>query len=194
MALCRLLNVTEFYGFRRSMPSDATLDFTNELWRVPVVLFLSNEDVERALSWSDVVRVCEDLLLERARGTAWFSPRQRYVLPTDSRMMILPGGLEGKSVMGTRIYSMHSRTSPDSKKFLAEDVLDAHALNVVYEMQSAEMLTITAGDADQHAESGRRIGSGGQVPCKWRFEDPGRVRERQARTRLSDGAEGNPRN
>ena len=86
-------------------------------------------------SWSDVVRVCEDLLLERARGTAWFSPRQRYVLPTDSRMMILPGGLEGKSVMGTRIYSMHSRTSPDSKKYLAEDALDAHALNVVYEMQ-----------------------------------------------------------
>ena len=128
------------------MPSDATLDFTSELWRVPVVLFLSNEDVERALSWSDVVRVCENLLLERARGTAWFSPRQRYVLPTDSRMMILPGGLEGKSVMGTRIYSMHSRTSPDSKKFLAEDVLDAHALNVVYEMQSAEMLTITAGE------------------------------------------------
>ncbi len=111
-----------------------------------MVLFLSNEDVERALSWSDVVRVCEDLLLERARGTAWFSPRQRYVLPTDSRMMILPGGLEGKSVMGTRIYSMHSRTSPDSKKFLAEGVLDAHALNVVYEMQSAEMLAITAGE------------------------------------------------
>lgn len=111
-----------------------------------MVLFLSNEDVERALSWADVVQVCEDLLLERARGTAWFSPRQRYVLPTDSRMMILPGGLDGQRVMGTRIYSMHSRTSPDSKKYLAEDALDAHALNVVYEMQSAEMLTITAGE------------------------------------------------
>lgn len=111
-----------------------------------MVLFLSNDDIEQALSWSDVVQVCEDLLLERARGTAWFSPRQRYVLPTDSRMMILPGGLEGKNIMGTRIYSMHSRTSPDSKRYLIEDELDAYAMNVVYDMQSAEMLTITAGE------------------------------------------------
>ena len=111
-----------------------------------MVLFLSNEDIQHALSWSDVVQVCEELLLERARGTAWFTPRQRYVLPTDSRMMILPGGLEGSNVMGARIYSMHSRTSPDSKKYLVEDVLDAYALNVVYEMQSAEILTITAGE------------------------------------------------
>ncbi len=111
-----------------------------------MVLFLSNEDVERALSWSDVVQMCEDLLLERARGTAWFSPRQRYILPTDSRMMILPGGLEGHSIMGARIYSMHPQTSPDSKAYSVENVLDAYALNVVYDMQSAEMLTITAGE------------------------------------------------
>ena len=111
-----------------------------------MVLFLSNEDIRRALSWSDVVSTCEEVLLERARGTAWFSPRQRYVLPTDSRMMILPGGLEGANVMGMRVYSMHSRTSPDSKNYLAGDVLDAGALNVVYDMHSAEMLAITAGE------------------------------------------------
>ena len=44
-----------------------------------MVLFLSNENIQQALSWTDVVQVCEELLLERARGTAWFSPRHRYV-------------------------------------------------------------------------------------------------------------------
>ena len=35
-----------------------------------MVLFLSNENIQQALSWTDVVQVCEELLLERARGTA----------------------------------------------------------------------------------------------------------------------------
>lgn len=78
-----------------------------------MVLFLSNEDVRPALSWSDVVHGCEDLLLERARDIAWFSPRHRYVLPTNRRLMILPGGLGDKNIMGARIYSMHPQTSPD---------------------------------------------------------------------------------
>ena len=77
-----------------------------------MVLFLSNENIQQALSWTDVVQVCEELLLERARGTAWFSPRHRYVLPTDSRLMILPGGLVGDRIMGLRTYSMHPRSSP----------------------------------------------------------------------------------
>ena len=111
-----------------------------------MVLFLSNEDIQQTLSWSDVVQVCEDLLLERARGTAWFSPRHRYVLPTNSRLMILPGGLGGSNIMGMRTYSMHPRTSPDSTEHLPEHEINAHALNVVYDMQSAEMLTVTAGE------------------------------------------------
>ena len=77
-----------------------------------MVLFLSDENIQQALSWTDVVQVCEELLLERARGTAWFSPRHRYVLPTDNRLMILPGGLVGDRIMGLRTYSMHPRSSP----------------------------------------------------------------------------------
>ena len=111
-----------------------------------MVLFLSNEDIQQVLSWSDVVQTCEELLLERASGTAWFSPRHRYVLPTNSRLMILPGGLGDKNIMGLRTYTMHPQTSPDSTEHIPEQALSAHALNVVYDMQSAEMLAITAGE------------------------------------------------
>ena len=48
--------------------------------------------------------------------------------------------------MGARIYSMHPQTSPDSPEHLPEHALNAHALNVVYDMQSAEMLAVTAGE------------------------------------------------
>lgn len=111
-----------------------------------MVLFLSDDDIEQALSWFDVVQECEKLLLERAHGTAWFSPRQRYVPPTDNWLMILPGGLQGANVMGTRVYSMSSSTSPDSKTYMVNDVLEAYGLNVIYNIQTAEMLAITAGE------------------------------------------------
>ena len=111
-----------------------------------MVRFLSNDDIEQALSWADAVQACEEVLLERAGDTAWFSPRHRYVLPTDSRLMLLPGGLGDNNIMGTRIYSMHPRTSPDATAHSPEHTLKAHALNVVYDMRSAEMLAITAGE------------------------------------------------
>lgn len=60
--------------------------------------------------------------------------------------MILPGGLGDTNIMGLRTYTMHPRTSPDSPEHLPERRLDAHALNVVYDMQTAEMLAITAGE------------------------------------------------
>lgn len=111
-----------------------------------MVRFLSNDNIEQALSWTDVVQTCEKVLLERAQDTAWFSPRHRYVLPTNSRLMLLPGGLGNHNIMGTRIYSMHPQTSPDTAAHALEHKLQAHAMNVVYDMQSAEMLAITAGE------------------------------------------------
>ena len=131
-----------------------------------MVLFLSNENIQQALSWTDVVQVCEELLLERARGTAWFSPRHRYVLPTDSRLMILPGGLVGDRIMGLRTYSMHPRTSPDSTEHVPEQRLSAHALNVVYDMQSAEMLAITAGERINTLRVGGELAVGAKYLAK----------------------------
>ena len=131
-----------------------------------MVLFLSNENIQQALSWTDVVQVCEELLLERARGTAWFSPRHRYVLPTDSRLMILPGGLVGDRIMGLRTYSMHPRTSPDLTEHVPEQRLSAHALNVVYDMQSAEMLAITAGERINTLRVGGELAVGAKYLAK----------------------------
>ncbi|MCL5069202.1 MAG: hypothetical protein M1368_12750, partial [Thaumarchaeota archaeon] len=71
-------------------------------------MFLSNEDVRNLLSWSDVVNVCEKLILERANGTAWFAARERWVLPTGSVFLNLPGGGTEGNFAGTRIYSQQA--------------------------------------------------------------------------------------
>ena len=56
------------------------------------------------------------------------------------------------------------------------------------------MLAIAAGETDQHAESGRRVGGGGQVPRKRRLEDRWACSEAAgSRLGFADGAQGNPR-
>lgn len=108
-----------------------------------MVLFLSNEDVQKLLTWSEAVRVCEDVLWERSRGTAWFSPRERFVLPTGSVFLLLPGGATGSGFMGTRAYSQQPRANKTNK---TSHVLNAHAVNIVLDMKSAEILALTAGE------------------------------------------------
>lgn len=107
------------------------------------VLILGNKEIHQLLTWSEAIRVCENLLRERAKGTAWFSPRQRHVLPNEVVLTILPGGAAGANIMGTRLYPQQSDAIAGSRHV---HEMAAHAVNAVWDMTTAELLTITAGE------------------------------------------------
>ena len=110
-----------------------------------MVKFLSNEDLQNLLSWSETVATCENLLLERSHGTAWFSPRERFVLPSGRTMLVLPGGAVEANFVGARIYTSWP---PGSVREIprGKHTLKAASVNFVYDMKSVEMLAITAGE------------------------------------------------
>lgn len=105
-----------------------------------MVLFLSNDDIYSLLTWKEVISVCEGVLIERSKGTAWFSPRQSYNFPTGSSLRILPGGAEKLDYMGSRLYT-HLKAGSKGSHYL-----NAGALNIVYDMTSAEILALTSGE------------------------------------------------
>src|SRR5687768_12078984 len=107
-----------------------------------MVLFLSNEDVETLLSWSEVVRVCESVLLERVQGSAFFAPRERFVMPTGTAFLLLPGGATALNIMGARTYA----TPPGPTRVAAQHALEANSLVFVFDMRTAELLAVAAGE------------------------------------------------
>ncbi|MEK7412460.1 MAG: ornithine cyclodeaminase family protein [Planctomycetota bacterium] len=108
-----------------------------------MVLVLGNNEIRDLLTWAEVINVCEKLLWEEANGTAWFSPRQRLVTTNQGILTILPGGAAGVNIMGTRLYSQQPNAIA-AKRFIHE--LSSNSVNVVWDMTSAELLVITAGE------------------------------------------------
>lgn len=108
-----------------------------------MVLFLSNDQIRDLLSWSETLKICEDILYERVGGTAWFSPRQRFVLQSNMILLFLPGGAAKMNFAGTRIYSQQPQHLMSDQ---TANALNAHSVNVVFDMTTAEILAVTAGE------------------------------------------------